>query len=140
MTRLNRLAITCLLIGPALFLVSPTAPLSSQDTATLEQGKELLARFLEGDLDAFFSWFTQEMRDGLPPEQLAAFRQSVISAHGREPEELEVQVVPYADGEVFVHQGVWPVSGQTLTVQIAIDTEGRIAGFFIVPASQQSEP
>ena len=112
-------------------------PAAAQELADPEAvGRQYLAWFLAGEVDRLYEKFDEQMRNGMTAEGLAQFRAQVIERHGDEPELMEEMVTPYQGLQIYMHTGIWPKSGEVLRVQFALDPEGGVAGFFVVPAGE----
>lgn len=118
---------------------SPAAGSSSgtvhDSSETLEQGRELTRQFLVGELDLIWARMTENMRDAIGSEEkLAEFRQAIESQAGEETEVLDEQVTAQPPFLVYLRTAAFSKTGGAVVIQWALDSDGKIAGFFVRPA------
>lgn len=105
------------------------------DEGILEEGRELTRQFYEREFDALWDRMAALMVEALgSKEELAKFRGQIDVQLGSETEVLDEKVVPTGPFRAYVRKASFSNVGVPAIVQWTLDTEGKIAGFFIRPA------
>lgn len=113
----------------------PTANASRPEAGILEQGRELTRQFYERELDALWERMTAQMIEAMGrKEELAKFRGHVGEQFGDETQVLDEKVISHAPFQVYVRWASYSKIGVPVVVQWTLDSEGKIAGFFVRPA------
>jgi len=103
-------------------------PAGGEDPAITARVRDWIGRFESGDIDR--AQLTAKMNQVLTPASVATLK-SQLGALGAPSRLVFVSKTAGRRGTVYVYRAVFPAT--TFDVQIAINSAGKIAGFFIVP-------
>ena len=107
---------------------------------TIAAGRELSQLFLAGRIEVLWPRMTAPMQAELKnPEALMAFRKQIKSQLGTEDEVLSEKAETVAGARLYLRSARWSKVPVAVTMQWALDAEGKVAGFYIRPA-QAAEP
>ena len=125
--------LTCLL---ALTLIAaPISALAISSTAATTEARGFIHAVATGDFTSPQKKFTRKMQQAVPPKKLKMVWDSVTGRFGKLKSVGKSQVMPYkAYKIVFVKT---EFTRKSVVLKVAINSAGKIAGFFIVPPSRQ---
>jgi len=116
------------------------AEVAKSSDPTIAMGRELTQLFFAGKTDVLWLRMTEPMQAALKsPEAFAAFRTQVQAQLGAEDEVLSEKTDTVAGARLYLRNARWSKAPAAVTMQWALDVEGKIAGFYIRPA-QAAEP
>ncbi|WMJ67923.1 M23 family metallopeptidase [Stenotrophomonas sp. 24(2023)] len=121
----------------ALLLVVSTGAARAADLR--QQGQVLTTAFYQGQTDMIWKRMTPQMQQALQSkENLAALRGKVLTDWGAETAVVEEKTDTVNGYGVYLRRVRLEKVPQVIQVQWALDSEGRVGGFYIRP--EQAEP
>lgn len=117
-----------------------TAPASQStvrepDPAVVKRGREWTRQFYDRELDSLWSQMNEQMTKALRSvDELAKFRQHIGDQLGDEAEVLSEQTMDTGGAKIYLRKVTFSRSSTPALIQWAIDSDGKITGFFIQPA------
>ena len=119
----------------------PAAAPAAQDEAGMRAGRELARLFLAADIEALWPRLAPAMQEALKDKDaFAGFRAQVGEQLGTEEEVLAETTQASQGLQVYVRTGRWSRVSLPIVMQWAIDADGRVAGFYIRPATSAAAP
>lgn len=116
-----------------------TAPLSAP-ADTLAQGQDIATAFLRGEMARVWDAMTAEMQAALGAQTaLAEVQAEVVRSFGHEVEVLSEQTTQRGTHEVYERIARWSGSPAPLSLVVALDETGRIAGLRVQPVPVAAE-
>lgn len=104
-------------------------------SAAMETGRELTKLFYAGETGAIWARMNDQMRGAIGSEEnLSNFRKQVEAQAGEETELIEENTEAAPPHVVYLRKAKFSKSGSPVIVQWALDSEGKISGFFVRPA------
>lgn len=128
--RVGHIAITAL----AVLLSTFDALAAGAPDPTIVAGRELSQLFLDGKTDVIWQRMTTPMQAALKTQgALAAFREQVGVQLGAEVEVLSEKADLSQGMRVYLRSARWSKLPTPVTMQWALDAQGRVAGFHVRP-------
>ena len=122
----------------ALRLAAMTA--EAARAGTLQRGQTIADRFLAAETAAIWSEMTSEMRAALGSEAtFAAVRADVGRDFGAEAELLAEDIRAEGPHATYTRTARWTRASTPLRIVVALDTDGKVGGFWIGPAPVAAE-
>jgi hypothetical protein len=110
---------------------SPVAAGDAQSKA-LAWGQELTSLFYKGVTAPIWVRMTDEMKKGFKGEEtLGVLKQQMDAQLGPESTVLEEKVIQSGGYQVYLRTATFPKWDKPINVIWSLDSEGRVAGFFI---------
>lgn len=139
----------CLLLATiALSMAATTTALADRNaTATSENGidencrkhsEQLLDDLAAGEYARSGRAFNQTMKQALPADKLQAAWESLLPQFGRPTQRADPKGM-HKDGLAVIYTPL-RFERATLISQVACDSDGRIAGFYVVPEMPKQAP
>jgi len=101
----------------------------------MERGREFTRQFYDRQLDSLWSQMNEQMIQALRTvDDFARFRQVVDEQLGSEIGVLEEVTTETSGIKVYLRKASFSKVGKPVRIQWAIDSEGKITGFFVQPA------
>jgi hypothetical protein len=114
---------------------------AADDPATLERGRELSRLFVDSKIDTVWARMTPAMQAALKSKDgLADFRAQVGAQLGDEVEVLEEKTSSAEGVAVYLRTARWSKLPRRIQMQWAVDSEGRVAGFYVRPDPNDQTP
>ena len=106
----------------------------------LDAGRDLTRRFFAGELHSVWEQMTPQMQGAMKSEaQLGAFRAQVAAQLGAEKSLVSEKVEEVQGLQVYQRLAQFEKAPMTIEVRWALDSAGKVAGFFIKPAGPAHE-
>lgn len=120
----------------------PLAGAQQNSEATIENGRQLVALFMEGDLSTLWARMSGPLRQGLGSEQaLAQFRDQVEAQLGAEISVVRETGTREQEMDVYTRKARFSKTGNTvIDVVFITDSSGIITGFWVRPSASQPSP
>ena len=116
--------------------LAPT-PAPAADFAKYAAAQRYTGMFYRGELDLLVESFSDEMREEiLPPDQLSALYERVITEYGTETRVVGVDSKTKGEYRAFVRWALFDKTEDVIEVQWILRENDRIAGFWVRPAQK----
>src|ERR1700687_3831214 len=101
----------------------------------LAWGQELTSLFYKGETAPIWARMTEEMKKGLKSEEsLRALKEQLDAQVGPESKVVDEKVIQSGGYQVYLRTASFPKWEKPINLIWSLDSEGRIAGFFIKPS------
>jgi hypothetical protein len=112
--------------------VTPPAGAADAQSKALAWGRELTSLFYKGDTAPIWARMTDEMKKGLKGEDtLGSLKQQMDAQLGSESKIVDEKVIQSGGYQVYLRTAAFPKWEKPINVIWSLDSDGRIAGFFI---------
>jgi len=114
-------------------------PIASVDPDELARIHDLTQRFYDGEFEAVFDSFSDEMKGTLSLEQLRQLHERVSAEYGKETEIVGEQAATNNDIRAFVRWARFDGTDAVIRIEWYLRPDDSVAGFFIEPAGKPGE-
>jgi hypothetical protein len=119
---------------------SPSAappPGPASDPADLATVRRYTEMFYRGELDSLFEKFSDEMKEVIPRERLAALHERAVTEFGSETRVIGEDSQTKGDYRAFVRWARFDGTEDVIEIQWILRPDDEIAGFYIRPARKR---
>lgn len=114
-------------------LAAPLSALAISSTAATKEARNFIHTVATGDFSSPQKEFTRKLHHAAPPKKLKTVWHGLTGKFGTFKHLGKSQVMPYKTYKIVFVKAEF--TKQSAVFKVAINSAGKIAGFFIVPAS-----